>query len=249
MQTIVCMKWGNKYPSIFVNRLWSMIKRNTNRETRLICYTDDSSGIDSDIITRPIPDSDVPSGIELINRYRKILIWNPNISDLSGDVLFMDVDIVITGCIDSFFDYKPNKFCVIYNYFPRLFESRVPIYRVLGNTSVFRFPVGKYSNVYDNFISDPSAIFTKYEYEQEYVGNSIDDKEFWPSGWCSDYRYCSLPPHPLNYFFRPKLPKGSLCVIFPGRLNQDTALQGVYSKKTRLIKRIRPARWIADYWW
>ena len=26
-QTIVCMKWGTRYPADFANRLWSMIKR------------------------------------------------------------------------------------------------------------------------------------------------------------------------------------------------------------------------------
>jgi hypothetical protein len=35
-QTVICAKWGGRYPSSYVNCLWSMIKRNTARETRLV---------------------------------------------------------------------------------------------------------------------------------------------------------------------------------------------------------------------
>jgi hypothetical protein len=54
-QTIVCMKWGTRYPADYANRLWSMIKRNTRRPTRLVCYTDDVSGLDPGIEAYPLP--------------------------------------------------------------------------------------------------------------------------------------------------------------------------------------------------
>ena len=38
------------------------------------------------------------------------------INQLSGDVLFLDLDLVITGNIDRFFDYEPGKYCVIENW-------------------------------------------------------------------------------------------------------------------------------------
>ena len=30
--------------------------------------------------------------------------------NLKGDVLFLDLDLVITGNLDRFFDFKPGKF-------------------------------------------------------------------------------------------------------------------------------------------
>ena len=41
MQTIICMKWGNRYNSNYVNNLYSSIQTHTKNKTRLICFTDD----------------------------------------------------------------------------------------------------------------------------------------------------------------------------------------------------------------
>ena len=59
-QTIVCMKWGVRYPSVYVNNLWSMIRRNTARPTRLVCYTDEATGIDPDVTVLPMPSLTLP---------------------------------------------------------------------------------------------------------------------------------------------------------------------------------------------
>ena len=54
--------------------------------------------------------------------------------------MFLDLDLVITGNLDRFFDYKPGKYCVI--------ENWTQIGQNIGNTSCFRFPVGKYDSMY-----------------------------------------------------------------------------------------------------
>ena len=41
---VLCMKWGNKYPADYVNRLYSMVARNMQRPFRFICLTEDSVG-------------------------------------------------------------------------------------------------------------------------------------------------------------------------------------------------------------
>ena len=51
VQTVVCMKWGDRYPAAYVNCLWAMVRRNTRRPTRLVCYTDDATGIAPDVTT------------------------------------------------------------------------------------------------------------------------------------------------------------------------------------------------------
>jgi hypothetical protein len=49
--------------------------------------------------------------------WRKIALWAAELPGVSGDVLFLDLDVVITGSIDSFFDYEPSAtFCVIENW-------------------------------------------------------------------------------------------------------------------------------------
>src|SRR5690606_15214354 len=115
MQTVICAKWGTRYSSHYVNCLWSMIRRNTRRATRLTCYTDDSSGICSEVVTRPLPKIALPPQVANLP-WRKVAFWAPDPGGIAGDVLFLDLDIVITGLIDDFFDYEPQStFCVIEN--------------------------------------------------------------------------------------------------------------------------------------
>ena len=37
-------------------------------------------------------------------------------SELKGDILFLDLDLVITSNIDKFFKYRPGTYCVIENW-------------------------------------------------------------------------------------------------------------------------------------
>ena len=60
MQTIICMKWGTRYDSEYVNRLYRSIKRHTTRKTKLICFTDNDIGISSNVICKPLPKINLP---------------------------------------------------------------------------------------------------------------------------------------------------------------------------------------------
>ena len=42
---IICMKWGEKYDSSYVNILYNMVERNLNRPFRFVCFTDNKSGL------------------------------------------------------------------------------------------------------------------------------------------------------------------------------------------------------------
>ncbi len=41
MATVLCMKWGRRYGSNYVNTLYSMVQRNLTVPHRFICLTDD----------------------------------------------------------------------------------------------------------------------------------------------------------------------------------------------------------------
>ena len=42
---VICMKWGTKYSSEYVNKLYSMVARNLSVPFRFVCFTDDADGI------------------------------------------------------------------------------------------------------------------------------------------------------------------------------------------------------------
>lgn len=242
MQTIVCMKWGKRYPADFANRLHSMIKRNTARPTRLVCYTDDLTGLDPEIEGRVLPPIVIPERITH-KPWRKVSLWAPTLPGLEGDVLFMDLDLVVTGSLDAFFDYEPEKtFCVI--------ENWTQMGSGIGNTSVYRFRVGAHSYLYDNLQSDADAILARFPNSQTYISKNIKEKTFWPAEWCESFKHTLMPRWPLNFFQTTPLPAATKVVAFTGKPDPDEARDGHWEapwyKKT--YKHVRPTPWIAEHW-
>ena len=242
MQTVICAKWGSRYPVHYVNRLWSMIRRNTRRQTRLVCYTDDPTGIDPAIITLPLPEVALPPRVANLP-WRKVGFWAPDLGGISGDVLFMDLDVVVTGSIDEFFDYEPNStFCVIENWTQK--GSGI------GNTSVYRFRVGSHPYIYENFQRDPEAILAKFPNSQTYISRTIKEKTFWPEGWCHSFKHTLLPRWPMNFVRAPELPPNTKVVAFTGRPDPDEARDGTWQAPwyKKIYKHVRPTSWIAEHW-
>ena len=56
-----------------------------------------------------------------------------------GDVLFLDLDLVITGDLDRFFDFKPGFYCVIENWtqIGKILEIQVVLDFLLENIIQF----------------------------------------------------------------------------------------------------------------
>lgn len=247
VQTIICMKWGTRYGAQYVNRLYAAIQRQTSRPTRLVCFTDDVNGIDEGVQCEPIPDINLPDMV-INTPWRKLAMWKSPMplhggDDLSGDVLFLDLDLVITGNLDALFDFEPGRYCVIENWTQKG--------KNCGNTSVFRFPVGKYSHIFDRVHVDPISVLSRYRIEQLYISREIEDMVFWPQKWCVSFKHSLMPRWPLNFFTAPKLPPDTRVVAFTGKPDQDEALVGKWPVKhwsKKLYKHVRPTRWIADHW-
>src|SRR6185437_14984596 len=219
MQTIICAKWGTKYGVDYLNRLASMVRRNTARETRLICFTDDATGADPWVTIAPLPPINLPQRVSS-SPWRKLSFWQYPLLDLEGDVLFFDLDVVITGPIDDFFDYMPGRFCVAQNW--------TQLHQRVGNTSIYRFPVGKMSYIYDAFNADPEAILSRYRIEQQYISAASGDAVFFPREWCLSFKHSLLPIWPVRFFVPPRLPPGTKVVAFHGKPDPDEARDGIW---------------------
>lgn len=241
-QTVVCIKWGTRYGIDYLNRLASMVRRNTARDTRLVCLTDDARGADPWIVTAPLPPINIPERVRW-TPWRKLSLWQYPLHDLEGDVLFFDLDVVITGNIDDFFDYHPGKFCVAQNW--TQMDKRI------GNTSIYRFPVGKMTRIFDDFDSDPEQILARFRIEQQYISAVSPEMIFFPPEWCVSFKHLLLPPWPMNFVRTPHLPPGTKVVAFTGKPDPDEARDGKWPVKSawkKLYKHVRPTPWIAEHW-
>ncbi len=242
MQTVICMKWGSRYGATFVNRLNASIQRNTLRPTQLICLTDDTSGVDRTVRCEPIPDINLPDDL-ITTPWRKLVLWKDRLAGLTGDVLFLDLDLVITGNLDEMFDFEPGRFCVIENWTQP--GSKI------GNTSCFRWRIGTHAHIFDKLETEQERILSSYRIEQVYISREVSDMVFWPAAWCASFKHSLLPKWPLNFFKTPELPTDTKIVAFTGKPDQDEALLGnwpVKAKWKRLYKHVKPTPWISDHW-
>jgi hypothetical protein len=241
-QTIICMKWGTRYGPEYVNRLASMVRRNVTRPTRLLCFTDNADGVAPDIETTALPSIAIPERISWWT-WRKLSVWQDPLADLSGDVVFLDLDLVIVGSLDPFFDFEPGRYAAIENW-------TQPGQRI-GNTSVFRFPVGRYTHIFHNFERDAEAILRRWRTEQHYISDTIGDMVFWPKAWCVSFKHSLLPRWPLNFLKPAPLPKETKIVAFTGRPKPHEALVGKWPVRTtreKIYKHTRPTPWIGEHW-
>lgn len=217
---IICINWGTKYGPKYINRLYGMVSRNITPPFDFVCFTDNPEGIRPEVRTFDLPpiDIEMPTGTRGI--WPKSRLWGPALGDLQGPVLYLDLDLMVLRNIDSFFESGGEDDVILAR------NPNTPFER-LGQTSIFRFPVGKLQPLQEMFKADPQGIATKYHFEQRFVTqNAPGGVTFFPRQWIAHFRLHCIPPFPLNYFFEPRRPSKAKIVIFPGGLNQELAIEG-----------------------
>ncbi len=263
---IISIKWGKRYGADYVNRLASMVSRHITPPYRFLCFTDDAEGFGQDVEAHPLPplDCEMPTGT--LGKWGKARLWTEGLGGLSGPVLFLDLDVVILQSLDPLFEIgDPDDVILARN-------PNTPFER-LGQTSIYRMPVGRLAPLKRMFEADPQGIADRYQFEQRFVTRTAPGGvTFWPKGWVAVYKWHCIPTFPLNYMRAPQPPKGARVVIFPGPLNPPDAIAGRYRKGTpalepldhlraafdgRRIKGglwthlrhyVRPAPWVEEHW-
>ena len=246
---IVCMKWGDRYPAVFVNRLFAMVKRNTTWQVRFVCFTDDASGVRKDVECQPLPKVDYDP--KLGKYWPKLGLMQQGLGGLTGMTLFLDLDLVILDNIDALFTY-PGRFLII-----REWKDPELGY---GNSSVLRFFIGAESAVLERFHATPpdEIIGTYNSKEQNFLTKAVDEVAFWPPEWMPAFSLSCLPRNRVLRFFTPPVkPDGGKILVFYGSITPSSALRGEHERNKRvgtgfavwpLRRRFPPAAWIADYW-
>jgi hypothetical protein len=235
MRTIACMKWGTKYGPGYANVLLAMLNRFMTSPFRLICFTDDPDGLDPAIETRPLPEVPIPPGSPE-RGWNKLGLFHPDIDLPAEPVLFLDLDVVITGSMDVFFEV-PGEFRISNDW-----DWRKP---GVGNSSVFRFVPGTQDHIWTGFHDDPESARASVRNEQEYVSRTARDLAFWPDPLCRSYKRHCLPRGFLKAFRKPRLPEGARVLIFHGDPKPEDAIVG---RSGKWYRPIRPAPWLGEFY-
>jgi len=243
MKQVICMKWGTLYGADYVNRLYAMVRANTTGPLRFVCLTDDATGIRAEVERFDCPLLDIPMPHQL-RGWRKVSLFGRSeaLFGLTGSWLYLDLDTVITGSLDDFFDYEPERTFVV-------MKNWTQPHSGIGNTSCYRFTVGAHEDVLTRLMAQPMALIKQYRNSQTYISRTITNVQFWPDPWCTTFKVQSVPAWPLRLFKTPTIPQGVKVIAFPGDPNPIEAIRGEWPVKKaykKLYKYIRPTPWIQD---
>lgn len=180
MLNVICLKVGDKYSSEYVNKLYNMVRRHMSLPFRFVCFTDNSVGINKNIECLP-PLTDNPY---IRGWFYKLSFFQDEIYDLRGEVLFLDLDIVIINDITELFNYD-TKFCVISDW---LYGSKST---TKFNSSVMKWSVGDLGWVFSDYVNN-YRINKKFTGDQDYLSKVVSDYTFWPVEWCVSYKFNQL---------------------------------------------------------
>ena len=251
MANFICVKWGDKFPAYYVNRLLRGIERHYTGDVRFICVTDDTTGIDPKVETVPLvrqPFEDAMDEAFKTSRrrgaMRKVALFNPDlIPDLEGDVLGFDLDVVITGPLNDLVDFEPGKVCMRFDW---LEKKRG---RFGGHGSVFKFNPQQHGYLYHDLCENTLKYLEEANFsEQKYTSqraNARDDLRFYPDDWIASFKRDAMRMPPLNHILAPKLPDNTRVMCFHGTPKMEEALvgyNGPFHRKTV------PAPWLSENW-
>ena len=232
------MKWGDKFPADYVNKLYGMVDRNITLPFRFVCFTENSEGIRFEVEIQPLPKLDFTQNTPE-RGWRKLTVFAKGFGGLSGKTLFLDLDVVIVDNIDELF-FAGGDFLIAHDqHKPKKLE---------GNSSVFRFEIGKYPQILEYFEKNFELVRSEVRHEQAYLSremHKLNKLEFWDNRWVVSFKYHCAPSWIRSWFESPSIPKGTKIILFHGLPNPPEAIKGISGKWYR---HIQPSPWIARYW-
>ena len=169
---VACVKWGNKYPSSYVTRLRNMVMRNLNVPHEFFCLTDDGANLPDDVHVVPLTEN-------WTGWWNKICLFNPDLFPEGARILYLDLDVVITGSIDFLLDEELSFSAC------RPFSGKQ---NVRCNSSILCFPSGPYRYLYDGLKVDGSIV-ERYPGDQDYISDLVKEIDWFQSDKVVSYKF------------------------------------------------------------
>jgi hypothetical protein len=247
-RVVLCMKWGTLYPADYVNVLYSACRKHLTGAFRFVCLTDDSRGFGPGIEAFPIPALPLTPGMQKSGQWNKLVIYAADLYGLAGRALFIDLDMVICGGLDAFFEH-PSSF-VTTDMGDDWRPNPSGTARPEAGTCLFAFDLGQEAQILERFLADPQKAADDYVIEQEWVGAQASSMDYWPRGWVVSFKRHLRQPIGLDLFRQPKRPPPEARVVaFHGEPRPADLLKpnaGFWDRFPHMGH--GQVGWMADYW-
>ena len=121
----------------------------------------------------------------IINFYKIHLLYM--LAETYDEVLYLDLDVVISGNIDKLLTWQPNHWCIVKDYT----RAMRPSYQKY-NSSVIKFKTGELGFVWDKYKQDPEKYQKLFFGDQDYLYD-VTHKEkaamLYPDSWTQSWKW------------------------------------------------------------
>ena len=238
---IVTLKWGSRYGSENVNRLYRATRKFGLSGSTFHCFTDEPEGLAEGINAAQLPPIDLPEQYRWMT-WRKLSLFTSDFP-IEGPCLYFDIDTVIVGPLEPLLvDWSGE---------PRFIETMVgrktrrQRHHDGINSSMMLFTAHTCPEVIQTFESNKMQTLHNYPGDQGFVYSCLRHRcDFFPKSLCASFKKHCIPRFPLNFLAPPRPPRGVSVVLFHGHPDPEEVQHGYHARK--LKHHCRPAPWVHD---
>lgn len=172
--TVACVlvKGHIDFTPLYVERLYSMVKRNIDRPFKFVCLTDQPEAIPAAIEAVPIRPKRALKGW-----WSKIELWRPEL--FNGRVLYLDLDVLVVSSLAPIIDF-PARMAFVPDGAPN-FQGQGDCKTVKRyNSSVMVWDAGLGCDLYARW-SVPVA--ARLWGDQDWIGEQMPNEATMPAEW------------------------------------------------------------------
>ena len=191
--SIIVWRWGKKYDGFYVDRLKAGVARNLKQEYRFGVFA---------------PEAEDEYLTKMPGCFCRLRMFDPAWQEkhgLTGRIVCMDLDSVVTGPLDDLFD-RPEKFVILAGA-----NSANPC---PYNGSLVMLRAGTRPDVWRDFSLKRAQEIPSFEFpdDQAWYSHKMPDAAIWKAGSESGVYGFQKPGWPKG----EALPKDARLVVFPG---------------------------------
>jgi hypothetical protein len=211
---IYTVKWGTKYSSKYVNKIYQQCKKHATSYFKFYCLTEDPSGLHSDIESIPFPEDNYYE-----KWWNKLYLFDENVVKQKGEKLFLDLDVIVQSNLDSFIQYScQDKIVFVKTHWhdlEKMYEDtkHIPHKYTDLNSSILRWndevlnteEIRKFWKMIKDY---PGQMFFYFRGLDNLFYNKFNHKniKYFPQGWVYSYNYGYMYPNDVEKNIMRKTP-------------------------------------------
>ncbi len=244
---VLCIKWGNLYPTAYVNLLFRAVKDHMDHPFRFVCLTDEAEGLDPEIEPFPIPEFGLKPERFRAGLWPKLSIFKPDLYSLKGRCLFIDLDSMIVGSLEPLFQLNGELIMIGGG---RNWKHPKKNLKPEAMSGVFAFDFGSQYQIFETFCANREKAYAHSANDTVFIEKYGRNITFWPSDFIVSFKHHLCQPFGKAFFLEPNPPQPSTKIVaFHGDPRPIDVVRSKGPLWVNFPRFVRvPVSWAKDYW-